>query len=129
MRPQVTVITLLTNNLPQMTRFYRDVLGFTTIVDSEEYVEFSNDGVRLSIASRQLMALYTNDHPSYSEVHKGQALELCFPCDSTEQVQLAYDKIVANGGTAIKEPALMPWGHTAAFFADPEGNIHSIYAE
>ncbi|GKU79041.1 VOC family protein [Paenibacillus sp. L3-i20] len=129
MKPQITVITLLTNDVTRMTRFYRDVLGFPTIVDSEEYVEFENSGVRLSICSNQLMAANTNDHPSYSEAHRGQAFELCFPCDSPEQVHLAYEKIIANGGTAIKEPALMPWGHTAAFFADPEGNIHSIYAE
>ncbi|MBH5317588.1 VOC family protein [Paenibacillus sp. GSMTC-2017] len=129
MKPQITVITLLTNDVPRMTRFYRDVLGFPTIVDSEEYVEFENSGVRLSLCSKQLMAANTNDHPSYSEALKGQALELCFPCDSPEEVQLAYEKIIANDGTAIKEPTLMPWGHTAAFFADPEGNIHSIYAE
>ncbi|MCG7409460.1 VOC family protein [Paenibacillus sp. ACRRX] len=129
MKPQVTVLTLLTNDVPRMTRFYRDVLGFPTIVDSEEYVEFENSGVRLSICSKQLMGANTNGHHSYSEAHRGQALELCFPCDSPEQVQLAYEKIISNGGTAIKEPTLMPWGHTAAFFADPEGNIHSIYAE
>ncbi|TYP79347.1 VOC family protein [Paenibacillus methanolicus] len=129
MKAQVTVITLLTNDVPRMTRFYRDVLGFPTIVDSEEYVEFANSGVRLSICSKSLMAANTNGHPSYSEELRGQALELCFPCVSPEQVHIAYENIIANGGTAIRGPALMPWGHTVAFFADPEGNIHSIYAE
>ncbi|MFB9330848.1 VOC family protein [Paenibacillus aurantiacus] len=129
MKAQVTVITLLTDDVPRMSRFYRDVLGFPVIVDTEEYVEFANSGVRLSICARPLMAVNTDGHPSYSEAFRGQALELCFPCDSPEQVQAAYEQIIANGGTAIKGPALMPWGHTVAFFADPEGNIHSIYAE
>lgn len=26
----------------------------------------------------------------------------------------------------IAAPVVKPWGHTAGFFGDPEGNVHSL---
>ncbi len=129
MRAQITVITILSNDVAELTRFYRDTLGFKTIVDTEEYVEFENIGVRFSICSKGLMAVNTNGHHSFKEEHRGQAFELCFPCDSPEDVIHTYNDIITKGAIPIKEPTVMPWGQTTAFFADPEGNIHSIYAD
>jgi len=129
MRAHITVITILSNDVTRLTQFYRDTLGFKTLVDTEGYVEFDNSGVRFSICSKALMAVNTNGHPSFKEEFRGQAFELCFPCDSPEDVINTYNDIITKGATPIKEPTVMPWGHTTAFFADPEGNIHSIYAE
>ncbi|OAB41711.1 VOC family protein [Paenibacillus glacialis] len=129
MRAQITVITILTNDVARLTRFYRDTLGFHTIVDTEEYVEFENSGVRFSICSKSLMAINTDGQYSFKEEHRGQAFELCFPCDSPEDVIQTYSDIITKGATPIKEPTVMPWGQTTAFFADPEGNIHSTYAD
>lgn len=39
-----------------------------------------------------------------------------------------YEDLISKGATSIKGPSDMPWGHRTAFFADPEGNIHEIFA-
>nr|WP_202113289.1 VOC family protein [Paenibacillus sp. MMS18-CY102] len=119
---------MLANDVAALASFYRDVIGFKTVVEEEHYVEFVNQGIRLAICSKPLMADNTNQHPSFIEERKGQAFELNFECDSPEEVYQLFGEWVEKGATAITEPIVVPWGHTNGFFADPEGNIHSIFA-
>ncbi|WP_338016115.1 VOC family protein [Paenibacillus paridis] len=70
----------------------------------------------------------TNEHYSFIEERKGQAFELNFQCESPEAVRDIYADIVSRGATSITEPKSMSWGHTTGFFADPDGNIHSLFA-
>lgn len=128
MKVRLEGITVLANNVPILARFYREVLGFRTVIEENHYAEFENSGVRLAICVRPLMADNTNNHPSFAEERKGQAFELNFECDSPEDVIHMYHDFVSKGATDITEPKAMSWGHTTGFFADPEGNIHSIFA-
>ncbi|MFD2614145.1 VOC family protein [Paenibacillus gansuensis] len=128
MRVKLEGITVLALDVPRLTRFYSDVLGFKVIIEEKHYTEFESDGIRLAIFSAPLMADNTNNHHSFLEERKGQAFELNFQCDSPEDVQLLYDDFVSKGATGITAPKVMSWGHTTGFFADPEGNIHSLFA-
>ena len=125
---QLEGITVLSNDVPRLARFYREALGFHTVVEESHYVEFVNEGVRLAICSKPLMADNTNGHVSFIEERKGQAFELNFQCESPEAVRTLYEGLVSKGATSITEPKSMSWGHTTGFFADPDGNIHSIFA-
>lgn len=128
MKVQLEGITVLSNDVSRLASFYREVLGFQTVVEEGHYAEFENNGVRLAICSKPLMADNTNNHPSFTEEHKGQAFELNFQCSSPEEVYALYDEFVSKGATAITAPQIKSWGHTTGFFADPEGNIHSLFA-
>jgi catechol 2,3-dioxygenase-like lactoylglutathione lyase family enzyme len=127
MKGKIGLVTVLTDDVPSMRAFYRDVLGFVVREDLGNYVEFANEGVRFAICTREVM-LEGTDHPSYRATRAGQAFELAFPLDSPAEVDRAYDEIVSKGATPIKEPEVMPWGRRTAFFADPEGNIHELYS-
>jgi catechol 2,3-dioxygenase-like lactoylglutathione lyase family enzyme len=124
---RIGLVTILTDNIPSMKEFYRDVLGFEVNENLGNYVEFANEGVRFAICTREVMHEGTS-HPSYKEQRVGQGFELAFPLDSPEEVDQAYDEIVSKGATPIKGPEMMPWGRRTAFFADPEGNIHELYS-
>lgn len=128
MKSRIALMTILATDVSKMKQFYRDVLGFTIQSEVDGYVEFANDGVRFSICHRQVMVDITGDE-SFKEEPKGQKFELAFPCDSVAEVEETYHTIVSKGAVPIKEPATMPWGQTTAFFADPEGNIHEIFAD
>ncbi|WP_119068410.1 VOC family protein [Aggregatilinea lenta] len=132
MQAKIALITVLTDDTPLMLRFYRDVLGFQPQGEVDEanpgYVEFAHEGVRFSLCSRSIMQQATGD-PSFDVPRGGQALELAFPCDSYDDVDATYAALVAQGATPVKGPSLMPWGQRTAFFADPEGNIHEIFAD
>jgi len=128
MQPTISLITVLTSDVPAMVSFYRDVLGFQVMDDRGNYVEFANDGVRFAICARSVMASATGS-PAFDEPSHGQSFELAFPCDSPEAVDQSYVDIVAKGARPVKAPTTMPWGQRTAFFADPEGNIHELFAE
>lgn len=128
LQPQIALITLLTGDVPAMRAFYEDVIGFRVKTDMDQYVEFESDGVRFSICDRQVMREAT-EHADYQSATAGQRLELAFPCATPEEVDVAYRRIVAAGAEPVKPPADMPWGQRTAFFADPEGNIHELFAD
>ncbi|AZN42408.1 VOC family protein [Paenibacillus albus] len=121
-------ITLLADDVARLALFYKEVLGFEIVVEEEHYVEFSNPGIRLAICSRSLMAENTDSYPSFRESRIGQAVELNFECDSPDQVYALYDEFVSKGAIDVTAPQVKPWGHTAGFFGDPEGNVHSLFA-
>lgn len=128
MKVRLEGLTILANEVSVLADFYRSVIGFKSVVEEDHYVEFENHGVRVAICSRALMADNTRQHHSFIEPRKGQAFELNFECDSPEAVHERFRSFISKGATAIAEPKPMPWGHTTGFFADPEGNIHSVFA-
>ena len=128
MKGRIALITILTDDVPSLLQFYRDVLGFQVENNLGEYVEFENEGVRFAICARSIMEKATG-HPSFDEPKCGQSFELAFPLDAPEELDQAYANVVAKGATPIQAPANMSWGQRTAFFADPDGNIHELFAE
>lgn len=128
MHARIALITIVSDDVTALSAFYRDVLGFGIKTDLGGYVEFESEGVRFSVCRRSTMANATG-HASYEESPKGQAFELAFPVDSPEGVDRCYREIVGKGATPIQDPADMPWDQRTAFFADPDGNIHEMFAD
>lgn len=124
----IALITVLTDDVPTLVTFYRDVLGFAVKDDGGDYVEFVSPGVRFAVCTRQTMSDATH-HASYLEPRRGQSFELALPLGSPAEVDTTYDEITARGATPVQGPATMPWGQRTAFFADPEGNILELFAD
>lgn len=128
MQARINLITILTDDVPKMVTFYRDALGFSAPDEGGPYVEFQHEGVRFAICARSIL-YETTRHEGFKQPIVGRMLELAFPCDSPADVDKSYQELIARGATPIHPPADMPWGQRAAFFADPDGNIHEIFAE
>ncbi|WP_027702514.1 VOC family protein [Metaclostridioides mangenotii] len=126
MKSQINLITIWTNNIDKMKTFYKEVLGFEIIEDLGGYVEFKNKGVRFAISKRSVMDIYSND---FKEKISGQAFELAFPCKDQDDVDESFTRLVTLGARPISEPQNMPWNQRTALFADPDGNIHEIFAD
>jgi lactoylglutathione lyase len=125
---QIALITIVTDDVPRLTSFYRNALGFTVKQDMGGFVEFRNDGVRFAVCARSIMR-EASGHASYTEAPCGQHFELAFPCASPAEVDRVYAEAVAQGATPIHAPADMPWQQRTAMFADPDGNIHEFFAD
>lgn len=125
MKAQINLITIWTNNIQSMKDFYSEVLGFEVIDDSGSYIEFKNEGVRFAICDRKIMEDYSDQYMIES---KGQIFELAFPCETPDEVDTTYKRLVELGAKHINEPKNMPWNQRTALFADPDGNIHEIFA-
>jgi lactoylglutathione lyase len=128
MTNHIALITLVTDDVPRLAAFYRDVLRFAVKTDLGGYVEFHNDGVRLAICARSILR-DASGHASYEEAPRGQHFELAFPCASPAEVDRVYADAVAQGATPVHPPADMPWGQRTGLFADPDGNIHEFFAD
>ncbi|MFN8597020.1 MAG: VOC family protein [Anaerolineae bacterium] len=127
MTNSIALITILTDDVSRLAAFYRDALGFAIKQDMGGYVEFESAGVRFAVCARSILHEASGD-ASYTEQRRGHAFELAFPCDSPADVDRAYADIITKGATPIHAPADMPWGQHTAMFADPDGNIHELFA-
>lgn len=126
MKPEINLITIWTDNIDIMRIFYNEILGFKIKNDLVNYVEFENHGVRFAICLRNVMKEYSNE---YIKKSAGQCFELAFPCENPNDVDKSFKKLISMGATPIHEPQDMPWNQRTALFADPDGNIHEIFAE
>lgn len=126
MKAKINLITIWTNDINTMKKFYNEVLGFSIKNDVGSHVEFENDGVRLAICMREDMYNFSGEYKKKAE---GQAFELAFPCENPNEVDESFKQLVTKGATSIQSPQNMPWKQRTAFFSDPDGNIHEIFAE
>ena len=120
------LITIWTDNIDKMKNFYNQVLGFKIENDLGNYIEFKNNGVRFAICMRDVMYSYSDE---YKKKAGGQGFELAFPCDNPNDVDETYKNLILKGAIPIHNPQNMPWNQRTALFADPDGNIHEIFAE
>ena len=126
MAPRVDLITVWVEHLDAMRRFYRDVLGFLVKADHGRYVDFENHGVRFALCERSVMHGHS---PAFNEPARGQRFELAFRCEEPAEVDEAYRILLEHGAVGVAPPQDMPWSQRTALFADPEGNIHEVFAE
>ncbi len=126
MKAKINLITIWTDDMDKMKNFYNQVLGFKINNDLGNYVEFDNEGVRFAICMREVMYDYSNE---YKKNIEGQSFELAFPCDDVKDVDLTYSQLTSMGAVPMQAPQNMPWNQRTALFADPDGNIHEIFAE
>ena len=122
--PTLEGITVLADDVDGLARFYERALDLPVTVREENYVAFAAPGMRLAIFRRKLMG----DHASFHVPRGAQAFELNFECTDAAAVDLAYLRVLDHGAAPIATPVATDWGHYTAFFADPEGNIHSLFA-
>ena len=126
MKAEISLVTIWTDDIKPMKSFYNDILGFEIKNDLGEYVEFKNMGVRFAICRRAVMHEFSD---LFKEKQTGQGFELAFPCDSVEELDATYKRLLDNGVTCIHKPENMPWNQRTALFSDPDGNIHEIFTE
>ncbi len=126
MKAEINLITIWTDDVEKMKDFYSRVIGFEAINDLGDYVEFRSSGVRFAICKRSVMVGFSQE---YLKKPSGQGFELAFPCQTPEDVDRSYERIVKLGAVPVHGPQDMPWNQRTALFADPEGNIHELFAE
>lgn len=128
MKISLNMVGIVAGKFDQMVSFYKNTLGMEIIqLVENRYCEFKHDGTRFAITTNDVMHGLTK-HKSYQETTRGQRLELAFLVDTPADVDTSYSELITKGATAVTPPADMPWGQRAAFFADPDGNIHEVFA-
>lgn len=128
-KPRIDMIGIITSRFDEMMAFYKDIMGFDVMMHMDgTYVEFTNDGVRFALSTHDVMADAT-EKEEYRTNRHGHCFELAFRVDDPSDLDREYESLLNRGAKPIKQPADMPWGQRTAFFADPDGNIHELFAD
>lgn len=117
---------LFVENMENMIKFYRDVLGF----EIKEELDTSNvylkkDGTLFLLYGRKDFEKMTNRKYEYVKDLNGH-FELALYVDTFDEVDETYNRIIKQGAKPILEPTTEPWGQRTCYIADPEGNLIEI---
>jgi len=117
---------LFVENMENMIKFYRDVLGF----EIKEELDTSNvylkkDGTLFLLYGRKDFEKMTNRKYEYVKDLNGH-FELALYVDTFDEVDETYNRIIKQGVKPILEPTTEPWGQRTCYIADPEGNLIEI---
>ena len=117
---------LLVDNMAEMIRFYRDVLGFEIKEpENTSNVYLLKDGTLFLLYGRKDFEKLTHQKYDYVKGLNGHS-EIALYVDTFEEVDAAFRNAVANGAKPVLEPETEPWGQRTCYIADPEGNLIEI---
>ena len=117
---------LLVDNMAEMIRFYRDVLGFEIKEpENTSNVYLLKDGTLFLLYGRKDFEKLTHHKYDYVKGLNGHS-EIALYVDTFEEVDAAFRNAVANGAKPVLEPETEPWGQRTSYIADPEGNLIEI---
>ncbi|MBL0178251.1 MAG: VOC family protein [Gemmatimonadetes bacterium] len=105
-------------DLAASIRFYRDAIGFAVAQ------QFENEGkvvAAVIVAGNIQIVLNQDDGKLGWDRIKGQGCYLQINVPTYADVDSTAERIKANGGTLLSEPADRPWGARMFQFKDPDG--------
>ena len=112
---------IVTNDVPGLTRFYRDLTGMTPTGD-DLYVEFHGSALTLAISSQRMI----ERHSAGATVPAAnRSVILDFEVADVDQERARLAGMVSD---FVLEPTTQPWGNRAMLFRDPDGNLINMFA-
>ena len=112
---------IVTDDVPKLTKFYRDVTGMTPEGD-ERYVEFHGPTMALAISSQRMIDLHSRGAAA-PRLNGSMILDFEVADVDAERARLAP---IAR--EFVREPTTQPWGNRSMLFRDPDGNLINMYA-
>lgn len=121
---KLSMIGIIVKEMERAIAFY-SFLGLTVRERfGEDYVELTNETVRISLNTQSMVREVYGFEPRLS----GERLELAFELAGKNEVDELYHKIKTNKYTTVKAPWSALWGQYYALIADPDGNILSLFS-
>ena len=102
-------VCLLTNDVPRLASFYKRLL---------EVENDSEDAIHQFILTEGTTLTIYND----GTVKNDQNQNICLAF-TVEDMEAAYQKVLALGARIIEPPTKRPWGAVNMSFYDPDNNV------
>jgi catechol 2,3-dioxygenase-like lactoylglutathione lyase family enzyme len=121
MSVKFTGICLVTNSVPVLASFYKEVLGISAEGD-DVHVELHIEGANMAIFSvegMESMAPASMQGAGYGGFTIGFQVE---------DVDAEYERLKTLDVGFVKLPRTHPWGTRSVWFRDPDGNIVNFFA-
>lgn len=112
---------LAVENVERSVAFYRRAFGWTPAVTTPVYVELEiAGGTRLGLYDRVGFGRNTGQAPPAAVPQELSRTELYLRVDA---LPAAIASLEDAGARCLSAAAARTWGDTAAYFADPDGNV------
>lgn len=117
---------IFVDDLKEMIRFYRDIIGVDIEWDGNgPFAEFIHEGIRFMMYERKELPGYLGTDVSYPKGING-TFELAIDLPLFLDVDKEFERVVKLGAKPVLSPQTEPWGMRTSFVADPEENLIEI---
>jgi catechol 2,3-dioxygenase-like lactoylglutathione lyase family enzyme len=125
MTPKLDMIGLVVEDMAASLAFYRK-LGLDIPDTDEPHVEATlPNGLRFGWDT---VAVVRSFDPEWTKPVGGNAVGICFLCDSPADVDKLHASLVSDGHRSHKDPWDAFWGQRYASIEDPDGNVVDLFA-
>jgi uncharacterized glyoxalase superfamily protein PhnB len=123
--PRFEALGIVVSDLARSVAFYRE-LGLD-LPDGDGHIETTVEGgLRFMLDSEDVVRSFDE---SWEPPDKGHRIAIAFRCDTPQEVDALYEKLLGMGGSEHKTPFDAFWGHRYAQVEDPDGNVVDLFAE
>jgi lactoylglutathione lyase len=120
---KVNAVVLFVQDLQKCVAFYRDQCSMEVVFTDEVSVAFKRDNQDFLLLEFAAAAEMVGE--AALGLHQGAGHEVLL-CADVDDVDSAYDTLMAKGVAFLKPPKDQPWGIRSAYFADPEGHLWEL---
>ena len=120
---RIDATVVFVRDLARCLTFYRDTLGLQVTNSDSVSVAFQMENQYLLLLEISAAADLIRSEANAPSIEGGPRVLLAA---GVEDVDAAYESLVAKGVTFLRPPTNQPWGLRTAHFADPEGNLWEI---
>lgn len=118
-------VVLIVADLDRALRFYQDALGLAVRHRADQFAQLETGTTRLGLFTRHAMANTLHMDLEAPRL-AAPAFELGFKVDD---VDAAYEALVAAGAKAVTAPETRPWGQRTGYVRDPDGNLIELVTQ
>lgn len=123
---QFDLIGMVVKDMKASLDFYRALgLPIPEGAEKEDHVECRVAGIRLAWDT---IGVIQSFDPTWTPPTGGHGMGLAFLCDSPDEVDATYQRLIALGYHSHKVPWDAFWGQRYATVHDPDGNGVDLFA-
>ena len=121
MQQQMSIVTLGIDDVARSRRFYTEGFGWSPVFENDEIVFYQMNGFVLGTWLRSALA-----EDSARPAAGSSGFALAHNVTSGDQVAPVMDRLIAAGGTLMREAKAPPHGGLNGYVADPDDHAWEI---
>jgi catechol 2,3-dioxygenase-like lactoylglutathione lyase family enzyme len=121
---QLASVRVITDDLPQLVRFYEVLTGATPQYLTDDFVELVTPSATFALSTPERVAFIT-DNPPRAAANRTAIVE--FVVEDVESLLALMKSELGDDLDIVQAPTMMPWGNVSVLLRDPEGSLINLY--
>jgi len=121
---QLASVRVITDDLPQLVRFYEVLTGATPQYLTDDFVELVTPSATFALSTPERVAFIT-DNPPRAAANRTAIVE--FVVEDVESLLALMKAELGDDLDIVQAPTMMPWGNMSVLIRDPEGSLINLY--